>query len=188
MTIKHPKDFSVDEVAMWFVAIGLGSKADGIKGNAVDGAMLVSLGADDFKELGLSSLQSKKVLTSLEASKAMAEGGGGEDPAAAAKIAELENEVAALKAQLAEYQKAMAPAPAPKPAPAPAPKHAPPPRGQVVGGAARGAARGAALGAIAGAIAGDPAQGAKIGAAVGGTRGGMDGLAARRRARMVGRY
>ena len=47
---------------------------------------------------------------------------------------------------------------------------------------------GAILGAVAGAIAGDPAQGAKMGAAVGATAGGMQGLGARRRQRMVGRY
>ena len=123
---KHPQNFSSDEVGMWLVAIGLGSKAETFKEAGVDGSMLVILGSDDFGELGLSSLQGKKLLTCLETSKAMAEGGGGgggPDPALAKRMQELQDENMALRQQLAAYQQpAAAPAPPPARAPAPAPR------------------------------------------------------------------
>ena len=90
--------------------------------------MLVILGADDFGELGISSLQGKKLMTSLETAKGMAEGGGGgggaPDPALMKQIQELKDENMALRQQLAAYQQPRAAAPAPPPAPAPAPKPA----------------------------------------------------------------
>lgn len=130
---KHPTQFSADEVGMWLVAIGLGSKVETFKEAGVDGPMLVVLGSDDFGELGLSSLQGKKLLTSLETSKAMAEGGGGSggvDPAAAKRIQELQDENMALRQQLAAYQSPAAAAPAPPPARPPASR--PPPQKQRV--------------------------------------------------------
>jgi hypothetical protein len=195
MTGKDPKEYDVDEVCLWLNAIGLDSKVDAFRENAVDGDMLVALTAEDLtNELGLSNLQAKKVLQKLEFSKELAAeggGGGGVDDGGIkeleAKISELEAENAALKAQLEEYQPKQAPAPAPPPKQAPAP--APPPKHyrnehEVVRGAAGGAARGAVLGAVGGAIAGDPGKGAKMGAAMGATGGGMRGIAAKRRNRM----
>jgi len=191
---KDPSQYSLDEVCLFVNAVGLGAKADAFRENSVDGSMLVTLGPEDFGELGLTSLQGKKILRSLEFTAELAKeegGGGGGNPAELDALSKenkvLRDENMALKAQLAEYTSARspAPAPAPKPAPAPAPSHnsagAP-----VVRGAAGGAARGAVLGAVAGAIAGDAGKGAKMGAAVGGTHGAMSGMGARRRARMRG--
>jgi hypothetical protein len=192
MPPKAPQDFSMVEVLMWVTAIGLGSKVDDFKENAIDGAMLVSLQDGDLQgDLGLSNLQCRKFHQSLDFSNSLVAGGGG-GPDQSAEVAALQQENAKLKAEVADLQAiintlqgdqtpAPPPAPAPKPAPAPAPK---PSAGRpVVREGAKGAARGAMLGAIGGAIAGDAAKGAKMGAAMGGTRGAMGGLAARRRAR-----
>lgn len=119
---------------MWLVAIGLGSKVETFKEAGVDGSMLVILSADDFGELGLSSLQGKKLLTSLEFSKSIAEGGGGggggADPAL---VQQLQDENMALRAQLEQYQRAAAPAPSPPPAAAPAPAPRPPQQSRPAG-------------------------------------------------------
>jgi hypothetical protein len=40
--MKNPKDFDVDEVAICLMAIGLESKIDVFRENAIDGAMMVS--------------------------------------------------------------------------------------------------------------------------------------------------
>jgi len=182
---KDPQEYSVDEVSIWLAAIGLGDKAEAFKENAVDGAMLCTLETEDFSELGLTSLQGKKVQRSLETTKEMFSAGG--DPEALAalqkEVAALKEENAALKAQLEKY--APKPKAAPAPAPAPPPKQKQPAGRPVVRGAAGGAAKGAVLGAVAGAVAGNPGQGAKMGAAVGGTAGGMRGMGERRRARMM---
>ena len=192
---KHPKNYSTDEVCVWLNAIGLGDYTEPFRDSAIDGGFLVTLGVDDLKELGLTGIQSKKLLHSLEIACSFADAGGLE------RIQELEAENAALRAQLAEMggpPKVVA-----APAPAPAPKqqqqqqqqqqhsshHQSKPAGApVLRGAAGGAARGAVLGAVAGAIAGDAGKGAKMGAAVGGTAGGMQGLGARRRARLGQRF
>jgi hypothetical protein len=217
---KDPVTYDIDEVCIWITAIGLGSKVDVFRENAVDGDMLLSLTAEDFVDpLGLTSLQAKKIKRSLEFTKQLANesgGGGGEEAASKIKALEeineyLKNENAALKMQLQEFQNAKArppaaaPAPPPKPAPAPQRKEH-----HVIKGAAGGAAKGALLGVIGGAIAGDPGKGAKvrlmkqvdfafislqlayshnfvraqIGAAVGAAGGGMQGMGARRRARL----
>ena len=149
---KTPRSYDLDEVCLFLTAIGLESKVDIFRENAVDGDMLVSLEPKDFEELGLSGLQSKKVVRSVEFCNSLADesgGGGGADPAAMAalqkEIAELQNENAALRAQLKEYSPA--PAPAPRPAPAPAPAAAPPPKPKPAGApVVRGAAGGAAKG------------------------------------------
>ena len=132
MAPKHPQNFSANEVAMWLVAIGLGSKVETFKEAGVDGSMLVILGAEDFAELGLSGLQGKKLMTSLEFSKSIAEGGGGSGGADPALVQQLQDENMALKAQLEAYQQRAAPAPAPTPPPAaaPAPAPRPPPQPQ----------------------------------------------------------
>lgn len=180
---KDPSQYNLDEVCVWLNAIGLGGKTDAFRENAIDGKMLVILKDDDFSELGLSSLQGKKVIRYLEFSQELAnEAASGGDPSKLKALekenTQLKNENVALKAQLKEY--------APKPAPPSSrPPSKPKPAGApVIRGAAGGAARGAILGAVGGAIAGDAGKGAKIGAAMGGTAGGMQGLGARRRARL----
>jgi len=132
--LKQPNDFSTDEVGMWLVAIGLGMKVQAFKDAGVDGSMLVILSETDFAELTLSSLQGKKLLTSLESYKTMVGagggGGGGADPAV---VQQLQAENAALRQQLAAYQKpstktAAPPAPAPAPAPQQQQQSRPPPK------------------------------------------------------------
>ena len=68
MGLKDIKDFTADEVGLWLAAQGIdSSKAIEEK---VDGDLLLSLSADDFKsDLGLSGLQSKKVMKNIEFSK-----------------------------------------------------------------------------------------------------------------------
>ena len=129
MSPKHTQNFSVDEVGMWLVAIGLGSKVETFRSAGVDGSMLVILGETDFAELDLSGLQGKKLLTSLESSKAMAEGGGGGggggiDPK---QYQALQDENMALRQQLQAYvdrdrARAAPPAAAPAPSPPPPPQ------------------------------------------------------------------
>mmetsp|Transcript_25074 Transcript_25074/g.44466 ORF Transcript_25074/g.44466 Transcript_25074/m.44466 type:complete len:209 (+) Transcript_25074:63-689(+) len=206
MPSKSPSEYTQQEVAVWLNSIGLGSKIDGFKENAIDGAMLVTLTPDDLTgDLGFSSLQVRKFQQSLEFANSLAEGGGGGgDPE---KLQALEEENQRLKQQITDlkmknkelYEKLSsstqsAPVPAPPPpqayshpppqthrAPAPAPRPAGAP---VIRGAAGGATKGAVMGAIGGAIAGDAGQGAKMGAAMGAAGGGMGGLAQRRRQRM----
>lgn len=146
MAPEPVNQWSVDDVATWLCAIGLGSKVDPFKENAVDGALLETLSQEDLQnDLGLSGIQTKKVLLELEFAQGLTSGGGGggdsEEVAQLqellkesqeqvkekdAKIAQLEQEIAALK-----------PAPAPAPAPAPPPQsyqkttyYAPPPRNE----------------------------------------------------------
>ena len=68
MGLKDIKDFTVDEVGLWLTAQGIdSSKAIEEK---VDGDLLLSLTAEDFKsDLGLSGLQSKKIMKNIEFSK-----------------------------------------------------------------------------------------------------------------------
>ncbi|GAX21315.1 hypothetical protein FisN_1Lh149 [Fistulifera solaris] len=183
MYIKDPASYSVDEVCLFLNAIGLGDKAGEFRIQSVDGSLLVALTPEDFAELGVSGLQGKKIVNAIEFTKSLAGGGGG-GGGSDARVAQLEAENAQLKKELAHYKPAPTPAPASYTS-APAPR--PPQHNDhvVIKSTARGAARGAVLGAVAGAITGDPGQGAKIGAAVGATGGAMNGLGARRRARLL---
>lgn len=189
--MKDIKDYTVEDVSIWLVAIGLGDKGDAFRENAVDGAMLVALSeADCQEELGLSGLQTKKVLTSVQKTQDMFASGSGGDVSALQKENEaLKARVATLEAELKAAQGSTVAPPPPvqnsaPPPPAPKPASSKPKNEHhVIKGAARGTAKGVVLGAVAGAIAGDAAQGAKIGAATGATAGGMRGIAARRRAR-----
>jgi hypothetical protein len=193
MSIKAPKDYTIDEVCIWLNAIGLGSKAASFEENSVDGTMLVSLTSEDLQgDLGLSSLQARKFQQKLDFSKGLSGDGGFGSADQSDKIAALEAENARLRGEVADLKAVInalqEPAPARAPAPAPAPPVSKPPPQQragrpVVRGAAGGAAKGAMLGAIGGAIAGDAGKGAKMGAAMGAAGGGMGGLAARRRQR-----
>eukprot|EP00542_Grammatophora_oceanica_P011757 CAMPEP_0194046512 /NCGR_PEP_ID=MMETSP0009_2-20130614/21388_1 /TAXON_ID=210454 /ORGANISM="Grammatophora oceanica, Strain CCMP 410" /LENGTH=189 /DNA_ID=CAMNT_0038691831 /DNA_START=31 /DNA_END=600 /DNA_ORIENTATION=+ len=181
------KDYDVDEVCIFLSCIGLGTKVEPFRENAVDGDMFTTLSHEDLTgDLGLSNLQAKKVLRAVQEE---GDGGGGEGDLeeTTARIQALEAENAQLKSQIAALKRQLqppAPAPAPKPAPAPAPAPPPPQPRQpgVIGGAARGAAGGAMKGAIAGAILPgmSASDGAKAGAAVGATTGGLRGLRGRR--------
>uniref|UniRef100_A0A7S0AVU2 SAM domain-containing protein n=1 Tax=Minutocellus polymorphus TaxID=265543 RepID=A0A7S0AVU2_9STRA len=200
---KPINEWTVEEVGQWLVAIGLGSKVDVFATNAVSGDMLLELEEEDLKgDLTLTSLQIKKLKKSIEFNKSLEEGGAGSNEEDAAKMKELEEEMAKLKADLSaaeeknkgleeELQKLKVPekkqeevveekATPPPPPPQPKPNKQQGPGRPVVAGAAGGAARGAVMGAVAGAIAGDAAQGAKIGAATGATGGALRGVGARR--------
>lgn len=197
--LKDIKEYSAEEVGLWITAQGLDPSKFVSEG--VDGDLLLSLSVEDLKsDLGLSSLQAKKVMKNIEFSKSLAggNGGGGEDEekvkALAADKKELEakikaqdDEIAELKKKMSEMKMETQKAAAPAPTSAPAPKHtSAPARGPgVVGGAARGAAGGAMKGAIAGAILPgmDASDGAKAGAAVGATKGGLGAIRGRRIAR-----
>jgi predicted lipid-binding transport protein (Tim44 family) len=149
------------------------------------------LGDEDFKELGLSSLQSKKVMRGIEISTSQSEQGGAGDDSE--RIKELEAEIVELRAQLEENKKVAAPPPVTAPAPrhdAPPVRAAPPESNEhhVLRGAAGGALRGVIIGAVAGAVAGDAKKGAKIGAATGGAVGGVRGVGRSRRGRMAGKF
>jgi len=68
MGLKDIKDFTVDEVGLWLTAQGIDSSKAIEEG--VDGDLLLSLTAEDFKsDLGLSGLQSKKIMKNIEFSK-----------------------------------------------------------------------------------------------------------------------
>ena len=68
MGIKDIKDFSAEEVGMWFAAQGLDPSK--VVSEGVDGDLLLSLSDEDLKnDLGLSGLQTKKVLKNIEFSK-----------------------------------------------------------------------------------------------------------------------
>ena len=70
MGLKDIKNFSAEEVGMWLIAQGLGDQAEKFVVEGVDGDLLLSLTAQDLKtDLGLSSLQAKKVLKNIEFSK-----------------------------------------------------------------------------------------------------------------------
>jgi hypothetical protein len=158
MGVKPVATWSDDEVAIWLSCIGLGDKIDAFKENAVDGGLLLTLEKDDLTgDLGLTSLQAKKVLRELDFTKSLSEGGGGDDLSKEMKqlqvdikhceeqIEEKDAKIAKLERELAELRP-----PPPAPAPAQAPKAAPPPHhgAPVLKGAARGAAGGAVKGAI----------------------------------------
>jgi hypothetical protein len=167
--MKHPKDYSVDEVCLFFVSLELGHLVPKIRDNSVDGGLLVSLAESDFmNDLGLSGLQTKRVMRGIEFASDLSGGGEGkgasEEEAAALKekIAALEKENRELKDEVMNLRAALQPEP-PKqqpqyysqpPPPQQCHHHRPPPGAPVVREAAKGTARGAVLGAVAGAVAG----------------------------------
>ncbi|KAG7348182.1 SAM domain sterile alpha motif-containing protein [Nitzschia inconspicua] len=148
MPSKSPKEYTQAEVNVWLNSIGLGGQIEAFKENAIDGAMLVTLTETDLTgDLGLSSLQARKFLQSLDFAKSLADDAGGGDPQL---LAALQQEIAKLKEENAnllainkelqaelmpskppapaspQYQQAYVPAPAPPQyqqayAPAPAP-------------------------------------------------------------------
>ena len=194
MPPKPVAQWSVDDVAVWLSAIGLGAHAGPFQENAVDGSLLLTLSQGDFtSDLGLTNLQAKKAMNELDFAKSLSSSGDtgelqDEINKLTANMADLQAQLAQKDAEIAELQKQVPQQAAPRAAPAPAPAHHPPPAPRPVGHpvireGARGAAGGAVKGAVVGAIlpgmsAGD---GAKAGAAVGGMSGGARGLRARRR-------
>jgi len=207
MGFKDFNEYSAEEIGLWLIAQGLGDHASKFVEEGVDGDLLLSLSVNDLmNDLGLSSLQAKKLMKNIEFSKMI--GASDEKGKEAEKLMEevnaLEEKVQALQYQvkskdreIAELKSKMSgmqvtekhspPPPQPVPhSPTQAPKPAPAParRGPgVVGGAARGAAGGAVKGAIVGAILPgmDASDGAAAGAAVGALSGGVGGLRGRRR-------
>ena len=149
MVLTDIKDFTAQEVGMWLVAQGMGNHADKFLAEGIDGDLLLSLTAEELKtDLGLPSLQAKKILKNIEFTQSLTSKGDGEGDKV--KIHELEDAVKArdveieqLKQQLAALttKEKAAPAPSPKHAPAPA-SHTPQQQRRrgapVVGGAARG--------------------------------------------------
>eukprot|EP00529_Nitzschia_sp_RCC80_P035732 CAMPEP_0113515858 /NCGR_PEP_ID=MMETSP0014_2-20120614/41223_1 /TAXON_ID=2857 /ORGANISM="Nitzschia sp." /LENGTH=184 /DNA_ID=CAMNT_0000412563 /DNA_START=16 /DNA_END=569 /DNA_ORIENTATION=+ /assembly_acc=CAM_ASM_000159 len=181
MVSKSPSQYSQEEVAIFLNSIGLGSKIDGFKENGVDGALLVTLTEDDLKnDLGMSNLQARKFLQSLDFAKSLSEsdgagGGGGAEVATLKEENEkLKEEIQQLKMVNKDLHEKLAGTSAPPPAPAPKPAPAPAPAPSSYKSSEPSAA----------AIAGDAAQGAKMGAAMGGAAGGMRGMGARRQRRL----
>ncbi|KAL7463490.1 hypothetical protein ACHAXS_003853 [Conticribra weissflogii] len=196
---------------MWLTAQGLGEVAPRFVEEGVDGDLLLTLRDDDFKnDLGLSSLQTKKLMRNIEFTRILtqSEGGGNDEETEKLKhdVEVLEGRVRRREEKIKELTEEIEREPEPERAPAPAPKpshhHQAPPQRRgpgVVGGAARGAAGGAVKGAIVsmnayfqflnstsvGAILPgmDAGDGAAAGAAVGAFGGGMRGLGNRRRMR-----
>jgi uncharacterized protein YdcH (DUF465 family) len=83
--------------------------------NAIDGAMLVTLSKEDLTgDLGLSNLQTKKVLNSLESTKQITGSGGGDTTELQAEVDTLKQENEKLKAEITSLKapKQVAPAPA----------------------------------------------------------------------------
>lgn len=104
--IRSIDSFDVEEVAIWLQCIGLGSYAGDFRANGVDGGLLLDLSLSDLTtDLGLSSLQAKKVLRQIDFTKSLS------SSADSARVAELEKKVAdleaenqALKAKLAQAE------------------------------------------------------------------------------------
>ena len=125
MGIKDIKDFSAEEVGMWFAAQGLDPSK--VVSEGVDGDLLLSLSDEDLKnDLGLSGLQTKKVMKNIEFSKEQfvkVEGGGGDEEtdklrgdmeaisleksSLEDKISELESAMASKDEEIAELKKQM---------------------------------------------------------------------------------
>ena len=90
------KTWDIDEVAIWLNCIGLSSKVDVFRANAVDGDLLVSLTMADLTgDLELSNLQAKKLLQRIETTRDMHEllkgkGGDGNNEDMAALESRLE--------------------------------------------------------------------------------------------------
>lgn len=91
MGLKDFNEFSAEEIGLWLTAQGLGDEAPKFIEEGVDGDLLCSLTKDELKDdLGLSSLQAKKVLKNIEFSKHLKDAGeGGGEEAEKLKEAEI---------------------------------------------------------------------------------------------------
>ena len=148
------KQWSTDDVITWLCAIGLGDKADAFKENAVDGNLLSSLSKEDLTgDLGLSSLQAKKVLLEMDFINGLTSGGGGggADPE---EIQRLQQELQEKDAKIADLEamlQAMKPTSCSRPGSqvsTTATANTISPQHHVARGAAGGAFRGAVGGAV----------------------------------------
>jgi ribosomal protein L29 len=94
MGLKDIKDFSAEEVGMWLTVQGMGAKAETFIAEGVDGDLLLELTEEEFKnDLGLSGLQTKKIMKNIAFTKELiedAEGGSEKE------VSELEGKVKAL--------------------------------------------------------------------------------------------
>ena len=94
MGLKDIKDFSAEEVGMWLTIQGMGAKAETFIAEGVDGDLLLELTEEEFKnDLGLSGLQTKKIMKNIAFTKELiedAEGGSEKE------VSELEGKVKAL--------------------------------------------------------------------------------------------
>lgn len=125
--------WSVDDVATWLCAIGLGAHVSPFKENSVDGALLATLSKEDLQnDLGLSGIQAKKVLVELDFINGLTSGDGrGVDPAKVqslkAQMAEKDDRIAQQDSRIAQLEQEIAALKAPPRAPAPTHHAAPPP-------------------------------------------------------------
>lgn len=106
MVYEDISEYSIDELSVWLVSIGLGKYADKFRSDDVDGSKIVSLSHEDFVGMGLSGLHSKKILRSLKKERPKcAEVDGG---VASEKLNEIRVEVEDLKKLVAEQGKMIA--------------------------------------------------------------------------------
>ena len=95
MGLKNIKEFSAEEVGMWLTVQGLGVKAETFIAEGVDGDLLLDLTEEEFKnDLGLSGLQTKKIMKNIAFTQELieeAEGGGSEK-----EVSELEGKIKTL--------------------------------------------------------------------------------------------
>lgn len=107
MQIKTIQSYSVNEVCVWVNSIGLGDKASAFSENGVDGEMLLSLTADEMKEeLGLTSLQVKKVSRWIDFTKGVEKKYSEDTDSASSsdRVKELEAQVAKLQKENKELK------------------------------------------------------------------------------------
>jgi hypothetical protein len=70
MGFKEFKEYSAEEIGLWLIAGGLGEHANNFLAEGVDGDLLLTLTIHDIKnDLGLSSLQAKRLMKNIEFSK-----------------------------------------------------------------------------------------------------------------------
>jgi SAM domain (Sterile alpha motif) len=94
-------EFDLDDVCTFLTAIGLGDKAEPFRENCVDGSLLCTLTAEDLtSDLGLTGLQAKKLLRSIDAEN-------NSTHTASASIDTTRDKVAALEAENAALQRAV---------------------------------------------------------------------------------
>lgn len=79
MGLKDIKEFSAEEVGLWLTVQGLGAKAESFIAEGVDGELLLALSEEEFKnDLGLSGLQTKKLMKNIAFTKELVEDADGE--------------------------------------------------------------------------------------------------------------
>lgn len=103
-TIQHTTitmkvaEFDLDNVCTFLTAIGLGDKAEPFRENCVDGSLLCTLTTEDLtSDLGLTGLQAKKLLRSIDAENNSTNTVSGSIDTTRDKVAALEAENAALQ-------------------------------------------------------------------------------------------